>query len=241
MFIKKILLSFSSLLLFTACGGDTESSVSDDIEKITASIPSSERKPCDYINEKMVRETFGVGDDFEITMNDSYGTCSFQWDGLTEAERTAADEEATSAMLSAIGSGNINISDLQKGYFNVSLNFTTAQITDAAGAARTFETINERMTKGIKVSADQVKEKTKGTSVSDEAVDKIIGDGVTFKGGERKDIDGVGDEAVWDTKLKQLTVLAGTDIFFVGSNAGGDAELSVEKAKELANKIIDKL
>lgn len=239
--MKKLLFLLSSTLLFTACGGGSESnSLSDDIEEITASIPSSEREPCNYIDEAMVREGFGVSDAIEITKSDSYGTCSFQWDGLTEAERTAADEEMTNAMISAVTSGNRpSMSDLQKGYFNVSLNFTTAKITSADQAASTYETINKRMSEGIKVSADQVKEKT--SSLSDEDIDNAIGDGVTFKGGQRTEINGVGDKAVWDAKLKQLTVLAGTDIFFMTVDAGGDQELSIEKSKEMAKKVISKL
>ena len=237
--MKNLLLLSASLFLFVSCGGgDSENNLADDIEEITVSMPSSEREPCNYIDEATIREIFGVGNTIEITSSDSYGLCTFQWDGLTEVERTAADEEMTNAMMAAVTSGKmLDRSAMQKGYYNVSLNFTTAKITDAASAASTFETIDKRMSEGIKISAEQVKEKT--SSISDESVDAVIKDGVTFKGGKRTEINGVGDAAVWDSKLKQLTVLSGTDIFFVTADAGGDEALSVEKSKEIANKIID--
>jgi hypothetical protein len=121
------------------------------------------------------------------------------------------------------------------------LNFTTAKISDAANAAQVFETIDKRMSEGIKVSAAQIKEKTGGTSVSDEYVDKYAGDSVTFKGGKRTEINKVGDQAIWDSKPKQLTVLSRTDIFSLTVEAGGGEALSVKKSKELAEKVIDEL
>lgn len=237
----KVLFLSSLIFLFAACGGgESSNSLSDDIEEVTSSIPSSEREPCDYIDEAMVRSVFGVGDAVEITANNSYGICSFQWDSLTETERAAADEEMASAMISAVMSGKVlDKGAMQKGHYNISLNFTTYKIEDVADAVRAYEGINKQMSEGITVSADQVKEKT--SSISDEAIEDAIGDGVTFKGGERTDINGVGDKAVWDSKLNQLTVLSGTDIFFMTVEASGDKELSIEKAKEMAEQVIDKL
>lgn len=239
--MKKLLLLSSSIFLFAACGGgESSNNLSDDIDEITASIPSSEREPCNYINEAMIREVFEVKEGIEVSSVDGYGMCAFNWDSLSEAERTAADEEMANSMISAVMSGKtLDKSAMQKGHYNVSLNFTTYKIKDAADAVRAYEGINKQMSEGITVSADQVKEKT--SSISDEAVDDAIGDGVTFKGGERTDINGVGDKAVWDSKLNQLTVLSGTDIFFMTVEASGDKELSIEKAKEMAEQVIDKL
>lgn len=240
--MKKLLFLCSSLFLFIACSGDSENSISDDIDEITASIPSSERAPCDYISEATLREVFSVENTTEITKSDKYGVCSYAWDGLNEAERKVADEEMTNVMIAAVTSGKMpDTKDLQKGKFSVSLNFTNAKITTSAQAASTYETINKRMSEGVTVSADQVKERTKGKSVSDKAIDDVVGEGITFKGGTRTDVNGVGNAATWDDKLKQLTVLSGTDIFFITVNAGGDEALAMQKSKEVAKEIINNL
>lgn len=240
--MKKILSLCASLFIFIACNSDSENSMSDDIDEITASIPSSEREPCDYISEAMIREIFSVENTTEITKSDQYGVCSFTWDGLSEAARKVADEEMQNTMIAAVTSGKMpDMKALQKGQFSVSLNFTNAKVTTSAQAASTYDAINKRMSEGVTVSADQVKEQTKGKNISDKAVDDVVGEGITFKGGTRTDIDGVGNAATWDDKLKQLTVLSGTDIFFVTVNAGGDEALAKRKSEEMAKEIINNL
>lgn len=234
----KYLIAAVSLLLFNCSGeGDTKEGETLE-EKVENMIPRSEQNPCDFLTEDVVREAANVAPDITITNSNRFNTCNFSWE--VESEKMS-QEEYLAATMEMVKSGKVgNLKSLQQGSYSVSLNFTNVELSGADQAKQTYETIKKRLTEGITVSKDAITEKAKEMGVDSKAVEKYAED-VTIQDKTLTDVSGVGDEAVWSTKSNQLTVLSGSDVFFINANASGKSEASLELAKKLADVVIDKL
>ncbi len=234
--MKKIISIIALGLIISACQSGEKSETLQ--EKIEASIPKTEREPCDLLKAEEVKQVAALSE-VELTQNNNYGVCSFSWE--VESEK-ASQEESIANILNAAKSGDASAvaSTAQKGYYSVGLNFSTLTPKTKAEALEGYKTILERLNKGITVSKEQIAEKAKDLGLDDKNIEKYASD-YTYKDEDRSDIEGIGEAASWSNKTSQLTVVSGTDIFFLTVKASGDKEKALSMAKEIAQLVIKKL
>ncbi|UBM58380.1 hypothetical protein LAG90_16370 [Marinilongibacter aquaticus] len=226
-----------SIFVFSCSNSSSDSSSLE--EKVEAAIDKSDKSPCDFIDEDDIRSIFGVGTEVTMDKNDRFGICSFNWE--VESEQ-ASDDERLKATLEATKSGDMDkiVAISSQGTYSVGLNFTTAKPSSAADARKTYDTILKRMSEGITVKKEDIIKKAEEMGLDSKAIESHAED-TTISDGSHESVSGVGDAASWSSKTSQLTVLSGTDIFFLTVKASGDKEKSLSKAKELAESVIDNL
>ncbi|WP_304238737.1 hypothetical protein [Jiulongibacter sediminis] len=237
--MKKSLFTLTVFALLSSCSSGENSNETLE-EKIEEMIPKSDQEPCDFLSKEEVIETFDIEDGIEITQNSSYGVCSFSWEVASEK---ASEEESINSILEAARSGNISsaVSQISKGSYSVGLNFSTLNSKSKEEARQGYERIIQRLTEGIKVSKETVKDKMEEMGLDGDAADKYLTDeNLTYKNDQWEEVDGIGEAATWSSKTSQLTVLSGIDVFFLTVKAG-DKEKSLEMARKLAIKVIDNL
>ncbi|MGR3810183.1 hypothetical protein [Jiulongibacter sp. NS-SX5] len=226
-----------SITLFSCSSGD--SSDNNIEEALENGIPKSEQDPCDYLSIAEIKATMNLSDTLSIDQNSSYGVCSFNWEVPSEK---ASQEASVQDILNAAKTGDMSslAGSMTAGYYSVGLNFSTFVSKTEEDAKRGYEGIIKSLSGGITVSKEAIKEKMEEMGIDSEAADRHVDRDVTYKDDAHVEVTGIGDAASWSSKTKQLTVLSGTDIFFLTVRAGDD-ENSKETAKSLANVVIDNL
>ncbi|WP_341226895.1 hypothetical protein [uncultured Arcticibacterium sp.] len=206
--MKKIIITSLSAFVLIACqSGSDSETLSEKIEEQV----KAKGEVCDYLKDEDVKEVYGLSDSHEIRRNENYGICNLNW------KKDPSSDDASV-------------------YYSVSMNFSTLEATTKEEAKEGFDMIISRMTGGMKISNESIQEKAKEMGV-DMDLSETLKDGVTIQGQSFTEIAGVGDKAMWSARTTQLTILKGTEVFFVNTHCGGDKVEALEKAKAMAIKV----
>lgn len=222
----------SALALFTsallACGGtdepidrmtveDVEPAILEEVEKRTGRKPSTDTTPCEILDDALVSAHFEVPADVEITRSPSkyspHPLCTVSWPKPDAAEIQAQMGAAMSEYMTKKMRGE----DVERPAFrttdeiSLTLNDPPSETPELARAH--FESAMRRLSEGISSSHQGVE--------------------VTFQA-DLTPVSGVGDQALWAPKLRQLSVVDDTRIFHVTVNTGGEPEAELAKAKAVA-------
>lgn len=207
--MRKLILSSLSIFALAACQSGSDSETLK--EKVEEQV-KAKGDVCDYLTDDDVREVYGLSEANTIRRNESYGICSLDWIKDPNAEGPFND-------------------------YSISMNFSTLNAKSEEEAAKGFDMIISRMSGGIKISNEAIQEKAKEMGI-DTDLSETLKDGVTVKGQTFSEVTGVGEKAMWSVKTSQLTVLEGTEVFFINTYCGGDKAEALEKAKAMAKKVV---
>lgn len=240
------LIALVSLFVF-ACGGkQTEATSATDTENNSAKEQAeamvekklkdagayeflTEDKPCEVLTMEMVKAVFNPT--AEVSKSDVYG-CNYEWDRPNRAE---IDEQMRKAPLKEMMKFKPTFTvDLiiSKANGATPERFMPKKISKAQQeeiAEKANEKANEQLTDEQKevVGEDMAKDFTKSL------IDKI-------NNAEYVKVEGVGDAAYWNPiGGGSLMVLAGGKILTLGVFVDEDLDKNIEKAKELAQKILN--
>lgn len=234
---KLFIFPLALALLNCSSGENTDQTLDEKIEDM---IPRSDQEPCDFLSLDEIKETFSLDQDIKVTQNNDYGICSYSWEIASEK---TSEEDNINAILNAAKTGNIAnaVSGISQGYYSVGFNFSTIEASTGAEAKAGYERIIKRLSEGIKVSKETVSKKMEEMGLDSRAAEEYLTEeNLTYKNDQWTEVNGVGDAATWSSKTNQLTVLSGTDVFFLTVKAGDKAK-SQEMAEKLAAVIIDNL
>lgn len=207
--MRKFVFTALSVMALASCQSGNDSETLT--EKIEEQI-KVKGEVCDYFNDEDVRDVFGLSGTSEIRRGENFGICSLDW---------KKDPS----------------SNARSNYYSLSLNFSTLDAKSNEEAAKGFDMIISRMTGGMKISNDAIQEKAKEMGI-DTDLSETLKEGVTIEGQTYSEVEGVGERAMWSAKTAQLTVLKGTEVFFLSADCGGNKVESLEKAKAMAKKVV---
>lgn len=229
----KLVVSASILVAAAlACGGsddrtppaDVEREIADAVADATGAAPSTDSTPCEILDDELLRAALDVPADAEISRSPSrhapHPLCTVTWPKPNAAE---IDEQRAARMMEAM-QARLRGEEVEMPSFRtqdeVSLTLYEPPFDDPAAARAAFESAMRSLAGGITGSHEDVE--------------------VTFQA-DLVPVEGVGDEAMWAAKLRQLSVVDGTRIFHVGVNTGAEPDAELETAKEVARRVAAEL
>ena len=202
-------------------------------EAAEAAEPEGEPDPCETLTEAIVRSTFQVPADTAIARPDSTVTvrriCTYTWRKPNaeelEAQIKAMQQERIREMMRQVRRGKVaqgllDAAQMPSVEARVSLNFGPTFETEEAARAG-FAAMVERMEQGI----------------SRRVQTKNVDQEVTFRA-SFTEVEGVGDQASWAPRMKQLAVLDGTRILYINVDLELEVEDNLDHAKRLAAAIL---
>lgn len=183
----------------------------------------SGKKPCDLLTKALVSTTFGV--DQGILTQEPYGDtmCTYRWQKSNAEEIDKRNEEIMSEhftkKMEALKQGKtLKRPNLENSSATVTL--TLVQLKDASRAEASFAAM-------IKTAAEGFTGEHEGTK----ATFRIIYD---------QEIEGVGDQAAWSSKSKQLSLRSGGSFLHVLVDVHAEAEANLADAKKIAQQLLAK-
>ena len=215
-----------------ACGGDRDATspgdvaptISDEVEARTGAEPSTDATPCEVLDDELLRASFDIAADAEITRKPSeyspHPLFTATWPKPNAAELEAQTQEKMSEYLAAKMRGE----DVDMPSFRtsdeVSLSLYQPAFDSAADARRSFDASMKRLSEGITGSHEDVE--------------------ITFQS-DLTPVAGVGDAAMWAADMHQLSVVAGNRIFHLVVNTGAELDAELAKAREVAGQVAAEL
>lgn len=230
------------VLLAAGCDPETETpatmaeetpevveTANEAVEAATEGLPEDMgERACAFLTEGLVRDALDLDPSIDLTQDFGRASCSVDWElQMTDEERQAFEaqrREAMQKMMAQVRSGMraqgiADAMQMPRETARVAMNFSTRDFDSPEAAAAGF------------AQAMRVLEQGVSGMVGD------TGEEVTFQA-SHEDVEGVGDQAAWSTRLKQLSVQAGDQVFFVTAEIETEADANLPHAKALASAIV---
>lgn len=223
---------------FLACGEKSEATTADEIptteeieqtiaqavEEQTGAKPSTDTTPCEVLDERVIRASFDIGSDVQLTRKPSkyspHPLCTVSWPKPNAAELEKNQASAISDYMQRKMKGE----DVKMPSFRtsneVSLTLYEPQFDSPQEAVASFDLAMKRLSEGMTASHQDIE--------------------MTFQA-DVTPVEGVGSKAMWAPKLRQLSVVDRNRIFHVGVNTGAELNEELEKAKAIARDIAQAL
>lgn len=187
-------------------------------------------RACFFLTEELVRGALDLGTSVALTQDVGRASCTIRWEKeMTPEERRAFEEaqrrafrELMQKAQGMVGQAIRDAMQMPTAEAQVAMNFSTRDFESAEAAARGFESAMRMLEEGI------------SGMVGD------TGEEVTFQASQDP-VEGVGDQAAWSSRLKQLSVQAGEHLFFVTAELETEADANLPHAKALASAIVEAL
>ncbi len=230
----KFILTFFLAVTIVACGEKSELTTADEIptaeeiertilqavEEETGAKPSTDTKPCEVLDDRIIRASFDIGPDVQLTRIPSKSSphpyCGVSWPKPNAAELQKNQAAAVSDYMKRKLKGE----DVKMQHFRtenqVSLTLYEPQFDSPQKALASFDLAMKRLSDGITASHKDVE--------------------MTFQA-DVTPVEGIGSKAMWAPKLRQLSVVDRIRIFHVTVNTGAELDEELEKAKGLASEI----
>lgn len=220
---------FLVILTLSACGGDADTDRAATSGTADASAPAASRAsqaaatmhPCEAFPLEAVVDLFGVAaGDVEVERGQAQrnDTCEYTW---RKADWEAIEARNQEALIRAMSSG-AGASSLEREPIEVSifLTFHRGDFAVPADAIRALDQVVERLGEG------------RSATVADQ----------TFSVQSSSDpIQGIGEKAVWNEGLGQVSAVRGTQLFYVRVRGEADAGASRTRAEAIAREIAGRL
>lgn len=218
-------MSVLCLVLLTACGGsDTPEGAAKSADKAAKKASKDAPAACDLVDAAMIKTGLAIAG--EVTKDaDQYGnSCSFTWqfpdtEAREEAFSKAIMERAKKVMAARESGEEVPPMPMPVTEGSLFLNLTAMADTQAATSlfASNIKTLRE----GVTGQTDEVK--------------------ATFKIDYNKLVEGVGNQAAWSDKQRQLYVQQDNLFLYLTLQNGGSAEEDLASAKQLMAEVLKKL
>lgn len=235
----KILMAAFLITAATACGGSDESATSDlstpeGIERQIAEAveaetgrpfeASTDTTPCEILDDALLRGAFGLAADVEITRSPSqrspHPLCTASWPKPNAAELEAGQGARMMEYMQRKVAGE----DVEMPSFRttdeVSLTLYEPAFDNPRAARASFAAAMKQLSDGVTASHQDVE--------------------MTFQA-DLTPVAGVGEEAMWAAKLRQLSVVDGNRIFHLTVNTGAELDVERDRAKEIARRVAEAL
>lgn len=186
-----IVVSLLFMLLLAGCG-DESSASRDDGSSVEASAAGDsenfEANACDYLTEAEVRRIFDLPPSTTFTTT---SPCTYVWDGSEPPSATATDVPE----------------------YRAGINYVVADAANVEAAKETFASAardrsRADMEKNAERAAEIVKEDAAERNISRETARETLGDAI-----DHEAVNGIGDDAAWESSHGSLVVRAGTLVF----------------------------
>lgn len=249
------LLLIPILLLTTGCGdgervADVEDFVPEEVARARDEAPPPQANACELLTPSLLASHYGVAEaELEPTGKQMENFCAFRWkkpnyDQIIEETRQRVIEQSSERIEAMRRGETYQSPPMPRAENEVSISLAPG-MKDRAQAERTFETIMNRMSKGITVQTTEETRRKVDETVREATGGRVSGaqeipDSVTFQA-DVTSIEGIGDRAFWAPKLNQLTVMNGTTIFHLAVQISSDEAANLEEAKRLAPEIINRI
>lgn len=219
-------------LIAAGCGGEAEpassenigDSIAAEVAERTGAAPATSAEPCEILDDDLLRAHFEIAPEAEISRNlskySSHPLCTVSWEKADAAELQKQRQAAMTEYLTKKSRGEEAKMPSFRTSNEVTLTLYEPVFDDAGAARRAFESLTRRLSEGVTASHENVE--------------------MTFQA-DLTDVAGVGDEAKWAPKLRQLSVVDERRIFHLGVNTGADLDRDREKAEAIAHAIADVL
>jgi hypothetical protein len=221
------------ILTLSACGGDTEAdrasapgsavASADDVapSDSRASEASASLHPCEAFPLASVSELFEVAaGDVEVERGQAQrnDTCEYTW---RKADWEAIEKRNQEALMRAMTSG-AGASSLEREPSSVSvfLTFHRGDFATSAEAIRALDQVVERLGAGSSAT---------------------VGDQTFSVQSGSEPIEGIGEKAVWNLGLGQVSAVGGTQLYYVRVRGESDAGVNRERAETIAREIAARL
>lgn len=228
-------------LAILACGGDGDTTatsvgeestaapnvgetIGDEVERRTGRKPASGDRPCEILDDELIRVHFEIAAEAEITRSPSkyspHPLCTVSWPKPNAAEieeRSAA--EMQDYVMKKMKGEDAKMPSLRTTN-EVSLTVYEPEFEDPAAARSGFDSAMKMLSDGITGSHEDVE--------------------VTVQA-DLTPVEGVGDEAMWAPKMNQLSIVDDTRIFHVTVSTGTGDEADLESAKAIARTVAAEL
>ncbi len=199
---------------------DIEQTIVEAVEEQTGAKPSTDTTPCDVLDDKVIRASFNLGSDVELTRRPSkyspHPLCTVSWPKPNAAELEKNQASAMSDYLQRKMKGE----DVKMPSFRteneVSLTLYEPQFNSPQEAIASFDLAMKRLSDGVTAAHKDVE--------------------MTFQA-DVTPVEGIGSKAKWAPKLRQLSVVDRNRIFHVAVNTGAELDDELETAKGLAREI----
>jgi hypothetical protein len=217
------------VLTLSACGGEAGADRAAASGASDASTPSASRAsqapaamhPCDVFPVEAVVDLFGVAaGEVEVERGQAQrnDTCEYSW---RKPDWEAIEERNREALVRAMSSG-AGASALEREPTEVSifLTFHRGDFATSADAIRALDQVVERLEQGSSAT---------------------VGDQTFSVQSSSEPIAGIGEKAVWNQSLGQVSAVGGTQLYYVRVRGEADAEMNRERAEAIAREIAAQL
>lgn len=237
--VTKTLMAALLITAATACGGSDETATSDlstpeGIERRIAEAveaetgrpfeASNDTTPCEILDDALVRAAFGLAADVEITRSLSRYTphplCTASWPKPNAAELEAAQGAQMMEYMQKRMAGEDVAMPSFRTSDEVSLTLYEPAFDNPRAARSEFAAAMKRASDGVTTSHQDVE--------------------MTFQV-DLTPVAGVGDEAMWAAKMRQLSVVDGKRIFHLTVNTGAEHAAELDTAKKIARQVAEAL
>jgi hypothetical protein len=235
----KTLLAAILIATTLACGGadDSASSAAATAEGVEREIaeaveertgrrfePSTDTTPCQILDDALLRPAFDLAADVEITRSPSrhspHPLCTVSWPKPNAAELEAEQGARMMEYMQKKMAGE----DVEMPSFRttneVSLTLYEPAFDDGRAARSGFDSAMKRLSDGVTGSHEDVE--------------------ITFQA-DLVPVAGVGDDARWAAKMRQLSVVDDRRIFHLTVNTGAEHDAELDTAKGLARQVAEAL
>lgn len=234
----KTLLAAILIATTLACGGADDSAagaataegvereIAEAVEERTGRRfePSTDTTPCEILDDALLRPVFDLAADVEITRSTSryshHPLCTASWPKPNAAELEAEQGARMMEYMQKKVAGE----DVEMPSFRttneVSLTLLEPAFDDARAARSGFDSAMKRLSDGVTGSHEDVE--------------------ITFQA-DLVPVAGVGDDARWAAKMRQLSVVDDRRIFHLTVNTGAEHAAELETAKQLARQVAEAL
>ena len=216
-----------ALLGLSACSSPTSESVSDDAANATLakhvvgvrslSTDAAYDKPCHFLGEELVREAFKTGE-VEMTEHDLANGCAYEWAGN---------------QVSLTFGGPRPFSSTYQAEYSFNKQFGTAALAVA-------ETLAEEDTTATAAEDSTVAKPAVAPAVA-HTTHQPAPAAAMAGAGSFEPVAELGDKAVWDPATGAMHVLYSNHIVNVQVGGKEKAEVRKERAKEMAELILEKV
>ncbi len=200
-----------------ACGGDDKSATAGGQARAT-------EDPCALLSAELLRTEFGLEQGAEFSHEPSkyspHPLCTASWQGPDAAEIEAKSQAAMQEYLQKKMRGEEAKIPSFRTRNEVTLTLYQGPFASEAEAQQAFTSAMAVLNKGIKGSSGSVEVEFQADTVA---------------------VDGVGDEAQWAERMRQLSVLSGRRIFHLGVRTTGESDVDLAHARQLARAVAGEL